>query len=108
MHYAFENYQECLHYLTLHEQDPRQFWLYLEVLFKIENFLQLLHESIRGESRWAEHPEMIWGLNYFKALALWNLCQKKQGYAIMEELAQVKPDYRASSAILTEWAKELK
>jgi hypothetical protein len=108
MHFNFENYAECFHYLTLRDQDPVQFWFYLEVLLKTENYLQLLSESIRTEAKWGEVPEMVWGLNYFKALALWSLSQKKHAYAIMEELAQVKPEYRACSAILTQWAKELK
>lgn len=80
-----------------------QFWFYLEVKIKARHFLEVLSELNRIELKLAHDPETFFATAYLRAQAYWGLQQRPTAIEILENLLNVRPNYRSGSTLLELW-----
>lgn len=83
-------------------------WLKLELLLQSKRYLDLLSELPIFEAEVANQPDATLTLNYYRALALWGLSERKQAYSLLEQITTLQPQFLSASAMLSRWKKVLK
>jgi hypothetical protein len=98
---AFDHAAEL--YKTCSKVPEASKWLYLEVLILSDHFLETLQLVQSMESNFQDDPDTMFGLAYLKAQALWGLNRRFEAIEILEQIIQLRPDYRTAQSLLSEW-----
>ena len=80
-------------------------WLRLEVLLASRRYIECLDEVNRVEIRHADHAETLFASTYMRALALIGLGQISTAVALLKSILNVRPSYRSTAALISEWTE---
>jgi hypothetical protein len=84
------------------ESQPRD-WLEVEILLKLERFVDVLQALITIESRWAQESETFFSSAYARALAFYGLGKKERALEVLESLLASRPTYRQAAELVDFW-----
>ena len=98
--------QKALEILKTQPLSSKAKWLYLELLLESRLYVECLHFLDEIGQQKKEDPEAIFALSYARARAYRGLGKKETAYKILSELKAVRPHYRLTHCLLTQWSKE--
>jgi hypothetical protein len=82
-------------------------WLQLELLLLNHKFAEGLAFLTELDGRFQNNPSFYPIKVYYVAQCFWGLGDRKKAIELMENLSQIKPDYRLASSLLKDWRSEL-
>jgi hypothetical protein len=102
-----EDYSHALALVPHMEASPSRDWLHVELLILTKKFADALAYLKQLDTIWAAEPSYYSAKVYYVAQCFWGLGDRHKAIELMENLNQIKPDYRLSGALLKEWRSDL-
>ena len=78
-------------------------WLKVDILLYLNRFLDVLSLLNEFESKYSHNPETAFASTYVRAQAYWGLKAQHKAISIMQDLINVRPDYRSAQSFLIKW-----
>lgn len=78
-------------------------WLEIEILIKLERFVDVLQGLATVEIRWAQDPETFFASAYARAQAFYGLGKKERALEVIESLLASRPAYRQAADLAAQW-----
>ncbi len=78
-------------------------WLELEILLKLQRYVDVLQALQIVEVKWADESETFFATAYVRAQALFGLGQKEKALEVLESLLASRPLYRQGVELLFIW-----
>lgn len=102
-----EDYAHALQLIPYMEESPVRDWLHLELLILNHKYAETLSYIKELETKHQNEPTFYTIKVYYVAQCFWGLGDRRKAIELMENLIQIKPDYRLASSILKDWRLEL-
>lgn len=102
--HTMDFHNEAIEILALAPDSPSVDWLRLELMIHARQFVTVLEESTRLETKYANDPEGPFAATYARARALRELGQTEMAIELMESLVRVRPQYKSAQSLLLEWS----
>ena len=81
-------------------------WLHLDLLIYTRKFAESLSFIQDLDLKYHDDPLFYSTKIYYIAQCFWGLGDKNKAIELMENLIEIKPDYRLASSLLKEWRLE--
>ena len=91
---------EILHWA---EPNASTDWLRAEMLFEARRFIEALEWLNQLETKYVGDPESTFAISYLRAQCLKESGQPARALEILQSIVRVRPNYRSTNALLTEW-----
>lgn len=98
-----EDWNWAFHMVRQAPESKNRDWLEVEILIKLERFVDVLQALITLETRWAQDPETFFGTAYARAQAFYGLGKKERALEVLESLMASRPTYRQAAELLALW-----
>lgn len=102
-----EDYVHALQLLPFMPNSVSRDWLQLDLLVLNRKFAEALSYIKELEAHFQNEPEFYTAKVYYLAQCFWGLGDRRKAIELMENLIQIKPDYRIASSLLKDWRMEL-
>lgn len=102
-----EDYSHALQLIPYMEETSVRDWLHLDLLILNHKYAETLSYMKELELKHQEDPAFYTAKVYYVAQCFWGLGDRRKAIELMENLIQIKPDYRLASSILKDWRLEL-
>lgn len=100
-------YEYALKLVTQLPPSESMMWLHMELLLLNRKFAEGLSFVNSMELKFKEDPLFFKSKVYYVAQCFWGLGEHKKALELMQNLAEVHPDFRLTSSFLKEWKSEL-
>jgi hypothetical protein len=98
-----EDWVTALKLNNIAESNVQRDWLELEILLKLNRFIDVLQALYVIEMRWSHDGETFFATAYIRAQALYGLGQKTKALEVLESLLASRPLYRQGAELLHIW-----
>ena len=102
-----EDYAHALELMTYLPQSAEKDWLYLDLLFLNHKYAETLAYFKYLDAVYGHEPTYFSAKVYYTAQCFWGLGERKKAIELMDNLSQLKPDYRLASSLLKDWRSDL-
>lgn len=102
-----EDYNHALQLLPIMEPTTSRDWLQLDLLILSHKFAEALSFIREIELKYLQEPSFYPAKVYYVAQCFWGLGDRRKAIELMENLIQIKPDYRLASSLLKDWRFDL-
>ena len=104
-HWMWENFSASHSFLPIDSSLSGARWMRAESLLADRRFAELLSELIEMEKDQVDDPDATFGISYFRAQALWGMERRFEAIEILEGILTIRPNYRATAALLAHWKR---
>ncbi len=98
-----EDWNYAFHMVRQAHESQHRDWLEVEILLKLERFVDVLQALVTIESRWAQDSETFFGTAYARSLAFYGLGKKERAIEVLESLLASRPTYRQAAELVVIW-----
>jgi hypothetical protein len=102
-----EDFAHALQLLPQMTESSTRDWLQIELLILNNKFAEALSFLRELDGRLENDPSYFTAKVYYVAQCFWGLGDHRKAIELMENLIQIKPDYRMASSLLKDWRLEL-
>ena len=97
---------EGMDFLDSIEDSEKKDWFIIDFLFNAKQYITLLSHCEQLKYKYAQHPDSLFSISYTEALAYWELGEKYKAIDLMQQIAQMKPDFKSATELLIHWQDE--
>jgi tetratricopeptide (TPR) repeat protein len=101
-----EDYTHALKLWPRMQDGPSKDWLKLDILLSDRKFAEALSYFKELDHKYQQEPAYYSAKIYYVAQCFWGLGDHRKAVELMENLIQIKPDYRLAATFLRDWRQE--
>lgn len=99
--------ESAIDFIQSENDSDQKDWQLLDYLLYSKQFLSLLEHCSTLKNKHAQNPDALFSIYYNEAVAYWELGEKERAIDLMSQISSMRPNYKSSIEILSQWKEEL-